>query len=85
MAVNKVVYFGQTLVDLSGDTVTADRLYKGYTAHNKQGAKITGTLEPLTIEDNQIVDDQSIQDSSGNNIKDSSNVDIDGQLIYRLV
>lgn len=43
MAVNKVVYGGNTLIDLSEDTVTADKLLSGYTAHDKSGVKITGT------------------------------------------
>ena len=43
MGVNKVIYGGQTLVDLTGDTVTAAALAKGTTAHDKTGAKITGT------------------------------------------
>lgn len=43
MAVNKVVYGGQTLVDLTADTVTDATLAKGVTAHDKSGAKITGT------------------------------------------
>ena len=46
MAVSKVVYAGTTLIDLTGDTVTAARLFKGYTAHDKSGAAITGTLVP---------------------------------------
>ena len=32
-------------VDLSGDTVTADKLLKGTTAHDSDGELITGTLE----------------------------------------
>ena len=44
MAVNKVVYSNQTLIDLTSDTVTADKLTKGYTAHDMSGATITGTL-----------------------------------------
>ena len=43
MAVNKVVYAGQTLVDLTADTVTADKLAQGITAHSADGEKITGT------------------------------------------
>lgn len=47
MAVNKVVYDGKTLVDLTSDTVTPATLAKGVTAHDKSGAKITGTyVEP---------------------------------------
>lgn len=40
---NKVVYDGKTLIDLTGDTITADGLAKGLTAHDKSGAPITGT------------------------------------------
>ena len=45
MAVNKVVYGTTVLVDLTGDTVTADKLLKGATAHDARGEPITGTLE----------------------------------------
>lgn len=41
--VNKVIYGGRTLIDLTADTVTADKLLKDYTAHDKKGAKITGS------------------------------------------
>lgn len=41
--VNKVVYGGQTLIDLTADTVTASSLASGVTAHDKSGAAITGT------------------------------------------
>lgn len=41
--VNKVVFSGETLIDLTGDTVTADTLHKGITAHDKSGSAITGT------------------------------------------
>lgn len=44
MAVNKVVYGDTTLIDLTADTVTADKLSQGYTAHDKSGALITGTM-----------------------------------------
>lgn len=43
MAVNRVDYGGNTLIDLTSDTVTADTLASGATAHDKSGAKITGT------------------------------------------
>ena len=49
MSVNKVQYNdnGQlkTLIDLTADTVTADKLAKGYTAHDMSGNIITGTME----------------------------------------
>lgn len=44
MAVNKVVYNAKVLLDLTSDTVTADKLASGITAHDKSGAKITGTM-----------------------------------------
>lgn len=44
--VNKVVLSsGETLIDLSADTVTAARVLKPYTAHDKSGAPIVGTCE----------------------------------------
>ena len=45
MAKNKIIYNGNTLIDLTGDTVTADKLLQGYTAHDRTGALITGTAQ----------------------------------------
>ena len=45
MPVNKVIYGGVTLLDLTKDTVTAEKLLKGETAHGKDGSPIVGTLE----------------------------------------
>lgn len=42
MAINKVIYGGNTLIDLTADTVTAATLLSGATAHDKSGATITG-------------------------------------------
>lgn len=42
MAKNKVIYGGEVLIDLTSDTVTADRLLKDVTAHDKTGEIITG-------------------------------------------
>ena len=41
--VNKVIYGGRTLIDLTGDTISADKLLTGITAHDKSGAPITGS------------------------------------------
>ena len=41
--VSKVVYFGETLIDLTNDTVEASKILSGFTAHDKSGALITGT------------------------------------------
>ena len=43
MAYNKVVYGGKTLMDLTGDSVTPDKLLAGETAHDKSGEAIAGT------------------------------------------
>ena len=40
--INKVIYGGNTLIDLTSDTVTADKILSGYTAHAASGAPITG-------------------------------------------
>lgn len=40
---NKIIVNGQTKIDLTADTVIADKLLEGYTAHNAAGAIITGT------------------------------------------
>lgn len=42
MGVSKVIYGGQTLIDLTGDTITADKLLSGFTAHGANGEKING-------------------------------------------
>ena len=49
MAVNHVIINGKTVVDLRNDTVSADKLLKGVTAHDKTGAAITGTLSFATV------------------------------------
>ena len=41
--INKVIYGGNTLIDLTADTITADKLLASYTAHAASGAPITGT------------------------------------------
>lgn len=41
--VNKVIFGGTTLIDLTSDTVDESKLLSGITAHDKSGAVITGT------------------------------------------
>lgn len=43
MAINKVIYDGTTLIDLTSDTVEAAALLSGYTAHDMAGESIIGT------------------------------------------
>lgn len=40
---SKIVYFGETLMDLTEDTIDAASLLSGKTAHDKTGAPIVGT------------------------------------------
>lgn len=54
MAVSKVNYGSKTLLDLTGDTVTADKLAKGTTAHDKAGTKIIGTMEASSGTSNEV-------------------------------
>lgn len=42
---NKVIYNGTVLIDLTADTVTADKILAKYTAHDKAGNIITGTCD----------------------------------------
>ncbi len=60
MAVNKVVFGGETVVDLTMDTVTPATLAKGITAHDKTGAAIVGTMaaapEPVARKEANFVD-----------------------------
>ena len=49
--INKVIYGDQTLIDLTQDTITADKLLAGYTAHNSTGATVNGTIAEKTSDD----------------------------------
>lgn len=42
MGINKIIYGGNTLIDLTGDTVSANDILTGKTAHDKSGSIITG-------------------------------------------
>ena len=45
MGKSKIIYYGETLMDLTADTVQPDKLLKGYTAHGADGEPMTGTCE----------------------------------------
>ena len=62
MAVNKVIYGGNTLVDLTGDTVTAADLADGVKATGADGKPIVGLLQKVTI-------DSSLSDTSTNPVQ----------------
>ena len=48
MGVSKVDFAGNTLVDLTGDSVTPDTLLEGETAHNAAGDQIAGAMKKGT-------------------------------------
>ena len=50
MGVAKVNYNDETLIDLTADTVTADTLRLGETAHDAEGNAVTGTYTPPTVQ-----------------------------------
>ena len=51
MAINKVVYGNSTLIDLTSDTVEEGALLSGYTAHDRSGSAISGTVGTMTQEE----------------------------------
>lgn len=69
MAVNKVDINGSTVLDLTADTVTATNLVSGYTAHDKSGASITGTL--------------SVQNYYSGSSAPTSSIGIDGDIYFQ--
>lgn len=76
MAVNKIIYNGETLVDLTNDTVTADDLAAGVKATGADGKPLVGLLPKVTI-------DTELSLSSTNPVQNKtitaalSNLDID--------
>lgn len=49
--VNKVIFAGAVLLDLTSDTVTEDVIIDGYTGHDAAGNKITGKLKIITVDE----------------------------------
>lgn len=43
MPINKIIYGGETLLDLTGDDAMANHILTGKKAHNRTGNQITGT------------------------------------------
>lgn len=58
MGVSKVVYGENTLVDLTADTVTAETLVEGATAHDAAGNAVTGTNPYAKEETDNTVNEQ---------------------------
>ena len=51
MAINKVVYNGNTLIDISDASVTPETLVTGATAYNAAGEKVIGTAGITATDD----------------------------------
>lgn len=51
MAVNKIVYGNQTLIDTSEDTALESDVVSGQTFHSRSGAQLTGSMSVLTFDD----------------------------------
>lgn len=64
MATNKIVYGNRILIDLTEDTVSADKLLENTTAHDRSGNIITGTIETKSSDD-LIVDGATINVPKG--------------------
>ena len=64
--VSKIVYDGQTIIDLTGDTVSESTLMRGYTAHSNDGRKITGILDVFNMSsaEDRVYVDCSISDET---------------------
>ncbi len=77
MAVNKVIYDGATLVDLTGDTVTADNLAAGVKATGADGKPIVGLLPKVTI-------DSQLSDSSTNPVQNKVVYNLEYRFFSRL-
>ena len=76
--VSKVVYGSDIIIDLTHDTVTKKDLVKGVTAHDKQGNKITGTINFDTVtsaNSKDIVKGVTVMDSSHGPVEGSIDFD----------
>lgn len=80
MGYNKVIYNNKVLIDLTGDTVAEGVMLNGVIAHDKTGKVITGTF--LQGYPSTLVVEETIQDSSGELILDTSLSKIIGRYIY---
>ncbi len=49
MAISKIILNGVTQMDLTGDTVAADKMLSSYTAHKNDGTQVTGSISGMTL------------------------------------
>ena len=55
MAFSKVILDGETLMDVTQDTVAAGKLFKDVTAHKNDGTLVTGTFDPSPSTDGDVI------------------------------
>ena len=65
MAVNEVIINGETVLSLAGDTVSADNLLEGATAHDATGELVTGAAKIPTKTSELINDSGFVSRKSG--------------------
>ena len=90
MGVSKVeLSNGETLVDLTEDTVTAETLGEGATAHNSKGEEIVGTMKSgdmlksvYDIDDDGKVDTANNSEKLGGKTLQDINDELEGSLAY---
>ena len=85
MSVNKVVINkesgAETLIDLTGDTVTSTSLAAGETAHDASGRSITGTMPTTTV----LYTEQTLTDAQKAQARSNIGADVDlSDIEYRL-
>ena len=71
--VNKVVYGNQTVMDISGDTVTASDVAQGKTFHDATGEQKTGSYVAPTITQITPSNSSPVTLTSGNNYQPTAN------------
>lgn len=57
MKANKIILNGETLIDLTGDTVTEEKVLQGEIFHKADGTQGVGTflaVEPVPLYDNTV-------------------------------
>lgn len=75
MAINKVVYGNQTLIDLTDSTLTSsDELVEGVTAYDRSGNRITGTADYMDKISNPSANKVLIDDGNGQAVDSSLSI-----------
>ena len=77
LSYNKIIVNKKVLIDLTSDTVTSDTLLSGRIAHSSDGSVIVGNYELPSFN----VSD-TLKDSDGNDILDSSGISISADTGY---